>query len=176
LTRRANHLHIVTIAESKARAGKPAAGFFSSHFLNRTAAARHGASSSHAMLPEASQAGRRPNLILSFAGTRERAGTRAWLKSTAARGLHGMEIRFAPEMIAKAIMPHIYFLPRRCRHDRIADRARPGRSHRHRSVGGVRVTAKIIRFAPRQQPKTNGVSKLAFRSNGKARPCRSQAC
>jgi hypothetical protein len=65
------------------------------------------------MLPEASQAGRRPNLILSFAGTRERAGARAWQKSTAARGLHGMEIRFAPEMIAEAVMPHIYFLPRR---------------------------------------------------------------
>lgn len=60
---------------SKARAGKPAAGFFNPYFLNRTAAARHGATSSHAPLPEASQAGRRPSQFLNSAGTRERAGT-----------------------------------------------------------------------------------------------------
>jgi len=39
---------------SKARAGKPAAGFFNPSFLNRTAAARHGATSSYASLPETS--------------------------------------------------------------------------------------------------------------------------
>jgi hypothetical protein len=61
---------------TKARAGKPAAGFFNLNFLNRTAAARHGATSSHAPLPETSQAGRRPNPFLNSAGTRERAGTR----------------------------------------------------------------------------------------------------
>jgi hypothetical protein len=61
---------------SRARAGKPAAGFFNPNFLNRTAAARHGATSSHAPLAEASQAGRRPSLCLNSAGTRERAGTR----------------------------------------------------------------------------------------------------
>jgi hypothetical protein len=47
LTRRANHRHIFIIAEiAKARAGKPAAGFFirnlESGFPNRTAAAFHG--------------------------------------------------------------------------------------------------------------------------------------
>ena len=47
LTRRANHRHIFIIARiTKARAGKPAAGFlfaiFESGFLNRTAAALHG--------------------------------------------------------------------------------------------------------------------------------------
>lgn len=77
LTRRANHRHILIIAGiSKARAGKPAAGFFNPSFPNRTAAARHGATSSHASLPEASQAGRRPSLFLNSAGARERAGTR----------------------------------------------------------------------------------------------------
>jgi hypothetical protein len=66
LTRRANHRHIFIIARiQKARAGKSAAGFFNPSFLNRTAAARHGATSSHAPLPEASQAGRRPSVQLS---------------------------------------------------------------------------------------------------------------
>jgi hypothetical protein len=47
LTRRANHRHIFIIARSsKARAGKPAAGFFNWHFLNRTAAALRDATSS----------------------------------------------------------------------------------------------------------------------------------
>lgn len=52
---------------SKARAGKPAAVFFNPSFLNRTAGARHGATSSQEPLPEASQAGRRPSLQRSSA-------------------------------------------------------------------------------------------------------------
>ncbi len=51
LTRRANHRHSFIIARiSKARAGKPAAGFFIWGFLNRTAAALRDATSSHALL------------------------------------------------------------------------------------------------------------------------------
>jgi hypothetical protein len=46
---------------SQARAGKPAAGFFNPRFLNRTAAARHGATSSYAPLPKSSQARCRPS-------------------------------------------------------------------------------------------------------------------
>lgn len=47
-----------------------------------------------------------------FAGTRERAGTRRGPVSTSARGLHVMEIRFVPQMIAEATMPHILFIPK----------------------------------------------------------------
>jgi hypothetical protein len=46
------------------RRGNPAAGFFNPYFPYRPATARYGATSSHAPLPEASQAGRRSNLQL----------------------------------------------------------------------------------------------------------------
>jgi hypothetical protein len=69
LTRRANHRHIFIIARNlKARAGKPAAGFF-----NRTAAAFDGAASPDA-LPQG-VAGALPS-ERSLAGTRDPAGDR----------------------------------------------------------------------------------------------------
>ena len=74
LPRRANHLHSVIIAEFGARAGKLAAGFF-----NRTATRISG----RTILPTSALS---PGVakrvavraFLNIAGTRERAGTRAW--------------------------------------------------------------------------------------------------
>ena len=48
-----------------------------------------------------------------------------------------------PEMIASAIMPHIYF------EESCPDLARAGRPCRHRLVGGIVVSAEIIQFIPR---------------------------
>jgi hypothetical protein len=113
---------------SGARAERSAAGFFIGIFLlefpNRTAAARHDATS-----PNAPSPGRRKRAAVrtfncvpcvQLAGTRERAGPRRGIKPTAARG-PTIGIRFAPEMIApKPIMPHISF-------ERFQAKACPGR-------------------------------------------------
>ena len=155
---------------SKARAGKPAAGFFNPNFLNRTAAARHGATSSHAPLPEASQAGRRPSLFLNSAGTRERAGTRRGQVHGRTRPpLDGDKVRARNDRMKRSCRTFISYRAGG-RHDRISDRARPGGPRRHCSVGGVPVSAEIIQFMPR--PKHNrvptGFRRLVFRST--ARP------
>jgi hypothetical protein len=53
-------------------------------------------------------------------------------------------------MIAKAIMPHILFIPDEAsRHDRVFDIALIGGPGRHRRVGGIVVSAEIIPFIPR---------------------------
>ena len=107
-----------------------------------------------------------------FAGTRERAGARrgtsprphaAPTRRSTTRIAPG--IRFAPEMIARAIMPHISFTDARGRNDRISDRARIGGPRRDCAVGGVPVSAEIIPFMPRpkrNRPRTD-FPRLAFR-------------
>ena len=166
LTRRANHRHILIIARiSKARAGKPAAGVFNPHFLNRTAAARHGATSSHASLPEASQAGRRPSLFLNSAGARERAGTRvAEVHGRTRPPSAGDTVRAGNDRIKRSCRTFISYRAGG-RHDRIIDRTRPGGPRRGCRVGGVSVSAKIILSVPR--PKHHRVPTGCIGANPK---------
>ena len=147
LTRRANHRHIFIIARIQSpRRGNPAAGFFNPDFLNRTAAARHGATSSHAPLPETSQAGRRPNPFLNFARTRERAGTRRGETHGRTRSpLDGDKVRARNDRMKRSCRTFISYRAGDP-HDRISDRARPGGPRRHCRVGGVPVSVVIMQF------------------------------
>ncbi len=145
LTRRANHRHIFIIATiQKLAPGNRLRAFsivFSVSDGGRTSW-RH----IHPCTAARSVASGPPSEpLLEFRRCARTCRHAAWQKSTAARGLHLMEIRFAPEMIA-LIMPHIYSYGARGRNDRVSDRTSSGRPRCHCSVGGAPVSAEIIRL------------------------------
>jgi hypothetical protein len=159
LTRRANHRQNDIIARTSKPAPETAAGFF--NFLNRTAAARRGATSPQApCLSVASAPPSEPYICTSsfsenrctlfrmMRGISRRARTRRHAARHESRvrtrplGFEGYG--FAPEMIAALRSCRTFFIRKRAADDRLSDLACTGRPDRDRGLGRIFMSAEII--------------------------------